>query len=52
MFTTTTKSLTTQHDRLISTYFLHFGNFLATKVDSVKYWEPTEGAEKGQSSAD
>ncbi|MBT2469730.1 hypothetical protein J7E97_18070 [Streptomyces sp. ISL-66] len=34
MFTTTSESLSTQHDRLISTHFLHFGNFLATKVES------------------
>ncbi|MEU6754918.1 hypothetical protein [Streptomyces sp. NPDC046685] len=33
MFTTTSESLSTQHDRLISTHFLHFGNFLAAKVE-------------------
>ncbi|MFD8818043.1 hypothetical protein ACFV23_42790 [Streptomyces sp. NPDC059627] len=32
MFTTISQSLTLQHDRLVTTNFLHFGNFLASKV--------------------
>jgi hypothetical protein len=33
MFSTTSESLTYQHERLIAAHFLHFGNFLATKVE-------------------
>ncbi|MGV9885860.1 hypothetical protein [Streptomyces sp. NPDC003395] len=32
MFTTTAKSLTLQHSRLISIHFLHFGNFLTESL--------------------
>jgi hypothetical protein len=34
-------SMTTFHDRLVATHYLHFGNFLVAKIDDVRTREET-----------